>query len=163
MTKKLILILLSLWLGFTALIDFAVVPTVFKVVDDFFNAGELGIALFSKLNLLEIIFSSSLLALLALEIKKAPFIKWKLTLGLCAWIIVMVYLTYLTPKITELTGLWKAADLAQTTGSGNIQDIQQEHQSFHRLYIILDSVKLILLSGLLGLELLSKETSLEKA
>ena len=55
MTKKLILILVSIWWGWTAIIDFAVVPTVFAIVNDFFNAGELGIALFSKLNLLEVI------------------------------------------------------------------------------------------------------------
>ena len=90
MTKKLILILTSIWWGWTALTDFAVVPTVFQVVPDFFIAGELGIALFLKLNLLEVIVASLLVGLSVLQIKKNHTEKLQLVCAAGAFFIVMV-------------------------------------------------------------------------
>ena len=140
MTKKVLLILLSIWWGWTVIIDFAVVPTVFSVINDFFNAGELGIALFSKLNNFELVISA---LLIVLSLKQG---KLRLGLMICAWMIVMFYFSYLTPKLTHLTLLWKEADAAGLTGIAGIADVQQEHQFFHRVYVGLDSLKLLLLS-----------------
>lgn len=151
MTKNVFLFLVSLWWGWTVLIDFVVVPTVFKIINDFFNAGELGIALFSKLNLFEIAVASLLIALMAFN--KAMFRRGKLQLGLliAVWTIVNIYLYYLTPKLTHLTELWKQAEVLNTVGIGGVADVQQEHQYFHRIYVAFDTVKLLILSGLLGL------------
>lgn len=143
MTKKIALILVSIWWGWTVIIDFAVVPTVFSTINDFFNAGELGIALFSKINNFEIIIASSLIIL---SRKKLP-----LFLSVSVWIIVMIYFVYLTPKIIELTELWKKAEALKQISIAGIPDIQQEHQFYHRLYVGLDSVKLLILTVLGGI------------
>lgn len=156
MTKKIALILVSLWWGWTVIIDFAVVPTVFKVIHDFFNAGELGIALFSKLNFFEILVSSLLIVVSVIHLKDSGKGKLQLALSISAWAIVMFYFAYLTPKITLLTDLWKEAESVQKLGIAGIQDIQQEHQYYHRLYVGIDSVKLLILTFLLGLDVFRK-------
>lgn len=162
MTKKILLVLVSIWWGWTALIDFAVVPTIFKIIDDFFNAGELGIVLFSKLNLLEVILSSLLIVVSVLHLKKEGRGKIQLALACGAWLIVMFYFSYLTPKIIKLTELWKEAEVVNKIGIAGINDIQQEHQSYHRMYVGLDSLKFLILSFILGLSLFKKEATLAK-
>lgn len=157
MIKKINFGLIICWLGWTALIDFAVVPTVFGTINDFFNAGELGIALFSKLNYLEVIVSSSLIALSCLELKRAQTGKLQLGLLVLAWTIVMSYFIFLTPKLTSLTELWKKADGLGLIGMSGIEDVQQEHQFYHRIYVGLDTVKILLLATLTGLEIFRQE------
>lgn len=157
MTKKLILIFTAVWWGWTALIDFAVVPTIFRIVPDFFTAGELGIALFSKLNLLELTTSSILVVLAVIQVKNEKRGKIQLGLIFSAWIIVMIYFSFLTQKITDLTALWKKADSLNTISILGIVDIQQEHQFYHRVYVGLDVLKLLLLSFVMGLSLFRKE------
>lgn len=156
MTKKNIyysgfLTLVSLWWGWTVLTDFVVVPTVFRTIHDFFNAGELGIALFSRLNSLELIVSSLLIIITALKLRSSKQMLLFFIPALLCWMIVMFYFSYLTPKIVTLTELWKEAERAGVSSLGNIPDVQQEHQFFHKLYIRIDTVKLIILTLLLGL------------
>lgn len=152
MTKKLALVLVSIWWGWTVIIDFAVVPTVFRVIHDFFNAGELGIALFSKLNLFEILVSSLLIVLCVLNLKQYRKGKLELSLSISAWAIVMFYFAYLTPTITHYTKLWKVAEFS----ADGLVDYQQQHQFYHRLYIGLDSVKLLILTTLMSLNVFRK-------
>jgi hypothetical protein len=156
MTKKIALILVSIWWGWTVIIDFAVVPTVFKVINDFFNAGELGIALFSKLNTFEMIVSTLLIVVSVFHFKNSGRGKIQLGLAVAAWMIVMFYFAYLTPKIIHLTDLWKQAETVQKLGIAGINDIQLEHQFYHRMYVGLDSLKLLILSFLLGNDVLRK-------
>jgi hypothetical protein len=142
----------SFWFGWTILIDFFVVPTVFEKIDQFFLAGDLGIALFSKLNNLEVVTGSFILSGLVfrkLSTKKdiVQFILALLLMG-----IALTYFTYLTPKITDLTELWKKAEATGSFAIAGISDIQQEHQFYHRLYIWLDCFKLFLLSAVFVLE-----------
>ncbi len=151
MTKKLILILVSIWWGWTAIIDFAVVPTVFRVIHDFFNAGELGIAVFSKLNTLEVLISSLLVVLASYAVKHSGTGKLQLGLALCAWAIAMTYFSYLTPKLVHLTELWREADLKNLVSIAGVSDVQQEHQFYHRIYVGVDSVKLLILTTLMAL------------
>ncbi len=163
MIKKLILIFSSIWWGWTALTDFAVVPTVFQIVPDFFVAGELGIALFSKLNLLEVIVASLLVGLSIFQIKKYHSGKLQLLCAAAAFIIVMVYFSFLTEKIVTLTELWKKADQSGQMGIAGIVDIQQEHQFYHRIYVGLDSLKLLFLTFIIAINLFRKDKVLEQA
>jgi hypothetical protein len=151
------LMLVSCWLSGTLLVDFVVVPSVFRVVADFFNAGELAITLFSKFNLIELVISSSLVAMLALRLSQGAALRLPLLLALASWLIVMVYVFYLTPKISWLTELFRAAEAQGQSGIGTYQDIQQTHQYYHRLYIILDTVKLLLLLSLTGLGVIASK------
>lgn len=151
------LITASLWWGGTILVDMVVVPTIFAKIDQFFQAGDLGIALFSKFNNLEIIFSSILLGLFSFKMVKSKKPLMLFCLSLLLWLIAMAYFTYLTPKIITLTELWKKADLMGLTALAGIPDIQQEHQFYHNLYIGTDVVKLILLSMMLGYGVIKEE------
>jgi hypothetical protein len=161
MIKKIILTLVSIWWGWTVIIDFAVVPMVFRIINDFFNAGELGVALFSKLNIFELIASSLLLIIASSSVLIYKKEKTTFALILSAWIITLIYFFYLTPKLLMLTELWKKADSANQIGISGISDIQQEHQFFHKIYVTIDSLKLFILSIILGLQLFKREKSLE--
>jgi hypothetical protein len=153
LVDSIVLVLISIWLGWTVLVDFFVVPTVFRTISNFFEAGDLGIAVFSKLNNLELIVATIILGLLSLEIKKN---KVFFILSILTWSIVMFYFSYLTPKIITLTELWKTAESTGTLGVSGIADIQATHQTFHKLYVGLDSVKLLLLSALMGMSVWKK-------
>jgi uncharacterized membrane protein (UPF0136 family) len=154
---SLFLTLVSLWWGWTVLVDFFMLPAVFKTVNDFFNAGELGMTLFSQLNALELIVSSLLIVVTALKLKQSKKILPFFILTLAAFSIVIFYLAFLTPKIVALTDLWREAEKLGASGIGNIPDIQQEHQFFHKLYIRIDTVKLIILTILLGTGLFKQD------
>ena len=153
-----LLILIASWIACTALVDFAVVPTLFRNMDNFFEAGEMGILLFTRFNLVEIVIASALVALSWISLfhgnktSKIIFIS-----SLLLWIIVMLYIYYLTPSITKLTILWKQAEAIGAQGINGIADVQQAHQSQHRLYIWLDSLKLLVLVFLLGFTITKEE------
>ena len=137
-----LLILLSLWLGWTVLVDFVVVPGVFRNIQNFFEAGDLGIYLFQRLNYLEVVIASSVVAVLTFIFRRNRHALPLLVSSLVVMAIALTYFTWLIPKITELTELWKMSEAGKTIA---ITDIQQEHQFFHRIYVIMDTVKLLTL------------------
>lgn len=140
------LLIVSMWWGWTVLVDFFIIRTVFANIDNFFQAGNLGIAVFSKLNNLELIVSSILVGVLSYQMTKNKKVLPLLVMSVVAWFVAMTYFAYLTPKLVTLTDLWKQSEVAGAVSSGNITDIQQEHQFYHRLYIGVDTFKLVLLS-----------------
>ena len=137
-----LLILLSLWLGWTALVDFVVVPGVFRNIDNFFEAGDLGIYLFQRLNYLEVVIASSVVAVVTFIFRKNRLALPLLISSVVVMVIAFTYFTWLIPKISELTELWKLSEAGKSIA---IADIQQEHQFFHRIYVIMDTVKLLVL------------------
>jgi hypothetical protein len=155
--SSLFLFLTSIWWAWTFLVDFFVIRTVFKIVDSFWTAGKLGMALFTQLNLLELIVSTVLVAVLAMATRKRREALPLFLAALITWIIVMTYFTYLTPKLIYLTELWQRADLMGLTSVKGIPDIQQEHQFFHNLYIGIDSAKFIILTIMLGFAMWRRE------
>lgn len=151
------LVLTSLWWGWTVLVDIFIIPTVFRTIDNFFKAGDLGIAVFSKLNNLEVLVGSVLVAILAYQVTKNRKALPLLVMSIVTWLIAMTYFAYLTPKLIALTDLWKTTDLMGITGVAGIPDIQQAHQFYHKLYIGTDVFKLVLLTVMLGYGILKEE------
>ena len=151
------LILVSKWWGWTVLMDIFIVPVVFRHVDDFFKAGEFATSLFSQINILELIISSLLLVLLSFITMKNKKMLPLFLMGISVFAISFTFFSYLTPKISTITGLWKQADMIGLVGIAGIPDIQQEHHFFHNLYIILDVVKLLLLTIMLTFGLTTKQ------
>lgn len=142
--------MVTLWLGWSALIDFIIIPTTFRTLNDFFGAGTLGIALFSKLNNLEVVVASLLMSLLAwYQVQHKKVNLFLTTITVVAFAISLYYFAYLTPKISALTELWQEAQTQGTAGAGGVADVQQEHQFYHQLYVSLDTAKMILLLALL--------------
>ncbi len=142
---------LSFWLGCIVLTDFVVIRTLFSEMNDFFKAGFIGVKLFSKLNFLELIFAT---VILLSEI--FLFIKSKKTIHFFLLFFILYSITFfnfihLTPKLSDLTYLWYKADLMGLVGINGIKDIQQEHQFYHELYIMIDSVKIFILTASLSI------------
>lgn len=127
------------------MVDFVIVPTVFRNLPDVMQAGNLGVILFNKYNMLEF-----LLALILVPVFiKMPTHKSKKLIGIGVFLLLAIagsYLFYLTPKLTELTSLM---------GQGG--EVAQEHSFYHSLYVKIDSIKLIILLALQGVVLIRKE------
>ncbi len=130
--------------------DFLIAPSIFAVIENFFNAGDLALLIFSKVTFIEAILASIFLALMITFHHKNKQ-AFALTLTVLCWVIAVFYVSYLIPKILNVTEVWKKAEEMGVVGIGDIKDAQQEHQFFHRIYIVLDSIKLIFLSTLIGL------------
>lgn len=155
--KSLLLVTFSIWWGWTILTDFFVVPSVFRIVPDFFVAGELGMTLFKKLNLLEMIVAILVVSLSAIS----PRSKILLVITSLLMAIAITYFFYLTPKMQTLTEWWKEAEGLGITSIHGIDDIQLEHQKYHRFYVWIDAVKLLLLTS--GLSFLIFKHDLKNA
>lgn len=145
--SSILLILLSFWLGWTVLVDFIVVPGVFRNIANFFEAGDLGIYLFQKLNSLELVVASFILAILTFIFRKNRKALPLLISGIVVFGISLVYFSYLTPKLEALTDMWKLSEAGQTIA---LSDIQQEHQYYHRIYVTVDSLKILILIFMMG-------------
>lgn len=137
------LIIVGVWAGCTALIDFVIVRTVFTEIRDFFEAGRLGLSLFNQFNYLEFFLSLLILGFqipFISQFKKNDYLNLLLVILLVS--ITFFYFFYLTPKLTQISYLWESHELSQTATQ---RDFQQEHQFFHTLYRFIDSLKLFLL------------------
>lgn len=148
--KILILCLALVWLALSSLVNFVVIPSVFSVVNDFFLAGNLGVTVFTKFNRFEFLFASTLVVLTLFEFKRTRQGLVPILISLLLLLISGSYLFYLTPKLSQLTTAWEYAQTMGTIGSAE-SDLQSLHMMYHRTYIGLDSVKLLLLAGLTGL------------
>lgn len=148
MIAPVMLVLSAVWLGWTVLVDFFLVPAVFATIPDFFLAGNMGIQVFSRLNRLEFPLASILLGLAVLDVRRR---RWTIPVNVALVGIAGVYLFSLTPKIAELTGVWAYAEKMGTLGTAGAADVQQLHQQYHRTYVAMDIVKLLLLAGQAGM------------
>lgn len=145
MVPIILLILTVTWAAWTVLVDFFLVPAIFQIIPDFFLAGEMGIEFFSRLNSLEFPLACILMGLIIWKLREFPKLKWLVPVNFLLVGIAGIYLFSLTPKLTELTGAWAYADKMGTLGAQGHTDIQQQHQIYHRVYVITDTVKLALL------------------
>lgn len=157
--KNFVIAFTSSWLSLSLFINFFVIRLIFSEIDQFFLAGKIGMMLFTKFNLIETILSTFILSLISLINLKQKCSKKILFLSLSLFSFALTYTFYLTPKLIELTELWQKADIMGVVGIRGIKDIQQEHQFFHRIYIILDTVKLITLFIFLTLNFIYVEQS----
>ncbi len=139
MYAKILLFSLSGWLISTILVDFVVVPTLFSQIDDIMHAGTIGVILFTKMNVLEMVFSA-LILFSTIQMRREKQAKILLFGASCLAFIALLYYFHLTPRITGLTNLLLVSPS---------EEVAREHQFYHDLYVKLDSLKLIIL-GILG-------------
>jgi hypothetical protein len=141
------------WLSTTLLIDFMVVPLIFRNIPKFFLAGEIGSQLFMKYNRIELLFITLIITHLIFFKKNFRHLKWLLLLSSLLLAITLVYNFYLTQRMREIGIVWEYVDQTGQLGTKNIPDVQQAHQEFHRIYIFLDSFKIGFLLILTSLSL----------
>jgi hypothetical protein len=129
-------------MGWTVLVDFVVVPAVFRNIEKFFEAGDLGIYLFTELNYLEVVVASAVVMVMVFIFRRNRKALPLFISSLLVMAIAFTYFTWLIPKIDYLTHLWKLSETGHTI---IVSDIQLEHQFYHRVYVILDTVKVLIL------------------
>src|SRR5690606_8054150 len=130
-----LLILTSMWGGWTVLTDIFIVTVIFHHIDSFFRAGDAAIASFSRVNRLEVVKASILIALSAWQTTKNKKTLPLFIMAVISGAISFTYFSYLTPKILEVSSLWETMDKIGLVGTAQIPDLQQEHHFFHTLYI----------------------------
>jgi hypothetical protein len=138
--------LLCIWLGQTILIDLFLAPKIFQIIPDFFLAGNVAVAIFQKMNVIELLISGFCFSSTTLLLTKNSKYKWPFLFGVLLIAIVCFYNFYLTEKIKMLADLWQYSEMTQTNSLENGFDVQQEHQFYHRIYVATDVVKIILIS-----------------
>ena len=148
------LIFLSLWLGWAVLVEFIVIPAVFRIVDTFFTAGNLGIEIFRKVNVLELLAAAVVVSATTLIFRNNKKSWPLLTLAVIALVLVLNNHFYLVPRLTVLTEDWSKTGLVAENFRHLLPEYQQEHQFFHKLYFGLAGLKLLLLLSLISLVLL---------
>ncbi len=135
-----------IWLSLSSVINFVIIPSVFSIVSDFFLAGNLGVTVFTKFNRFEFLFASTMVLLALFDFKQQRKGLAVVLISLVLLLISGSYLFYLTPKLSQLTTAWEYAQTMGTIGSAE-SDLQTMHMMYHRTYIVMDTVKLLLLSA----------------
>jgi hypothetical protein len=141
---KLFLFLLGAWLFCTILVDFVAVPAVFQTVTNRFEAGDVGMQVFTRLNFLEVIFSVLLLTCAFLFRERIVWRKIFFTSLFSLMGLALYYSTFLSPEIIKLT-IGLRDGVVETPA---YQAIEARHAFYHQLYIRLDSFKLLILVAL---------------
>ncbi len=133
MALILVCIFNSIWFSLTCLINFLIVPNLFRNIESVETAGSLGILFFTTFNKLEIALGIGGLILISLRKKLIPVIGQGLLLFLA-----IIYLFYLSPLIA-------VHGMAAQEGNSNSIGI---FANAHQLYATLDTIKLFILLGL---------------
>lgn len=148
MSKYLYFICISSWFFTSVVIDMVAVPAVFRNVSNIAEAGTVGMIVFSKYNILELVFSLGSLISIYLNKTIAKF-NYIFAALFILFINATVYTFYLSPRIVEINKkLYRdeiALDIKET--------LQAAHDFHHHLYVGLEKGKVILLLLLLGFSL----------
>ena len=131
------------WLFFTLFIDFFLVPTTFRTLGTPAIAGPLAIKFFAFFNILE--FSIGMILVIT-EIVYKNRARYNYHVGIVAllFIIAAAYLFYISPQIVKYGSLMESTSI----DSNMLKSYIDNHQFFHKLYVKIDSVKLLLLMAL---------------
>lgn len=147
--EKIYLMILSAWFSMTCLIDFVVMPAVFRTLSSRAEAGKVGMKIFMAMNGLEVLFGVLVLGL-GIKLYQRLDLK-KVLLGL--WILLALlafgYRFHVSPKIVNL------ANQMHEIGEGNrgYEALAEQHNFYHKLYVKLDGTKLVVLLFILGMGL----------
>ena len=136
------------WIVLTVAVDFIAIPTVFRTLKDANLGGSIGIELFPKVNIVELILAIGLLISIkaSINLKTRIFDRFVLVIGFFLFLLCLFFSTFLSPEIKKLT-------LMMMESKGNysvLPALSVQHQFYHHLYIKLEGVKLVLLLVLMG-------------
>lgn len=145
---ELVLPFIMAWFFMSVLVDIVTIPTVFRNSTNIVDAGKIGMTVFGRFNIFEILFG---LIVLSGAMVKARDLKNKKWLYFAVPLLLMsfLYKFYMTPMITNTT-----YEIHQT----NVADpmyatLQEKHAFYHNSYRKLEYVKLLLLLGFGGVVL----------
>lgn len=151
---EMVLPLIVAWFLMTVLVDIVTIPTVFRNSSSITDAGKIGMTVFGRFNVFEIVFAlfiflGSMISLKVLKNKKWIFFAAPLL------ILSFVYKFYMTPMITNTT-----FEINKTA----IEDpqyavLQSQHAEYHNMYKYFDSTKLLVLLVFAGVVLVDRVKS----
>ncbi len=133
------ILILGLWLGMTVLVDFIAIPIVFRTLTDVFQAGLIGMQVFEKLNFVEVFLGLAFMVSCFYLKKTLKLVKF---FAIILSFLAGFYFFFLTPKITKLS--LQMMELTHQAGAG-LQQVAQDHDFYHHLYVKLDGVKILML------------------
>lgn len=143
-TKKvfieLVLPFIVAWLFMTILVDIITIPTVFRNSSSIIDAGKIGMIVFGRFNVFEIIFSLIILIGAICNLKVYGNKKWLFFAApLVVW--ALVYKFHMTPMITNTT-----YEIHKTAVTDPLYlELQSRHAQYHNLYKYFDTTKMLVL------------------
>lgn len=148
---ELVLPVIFAWFFMSVLVDIITIPTVFRNSSSITDAGKIGMTVFSRFNVFEILF--------AFVVFFGAYVKWqslknKKWMLFAAPLLVMsfLYKFYMTPMITNTTFEIHRTNVADPMYA----TLQEKHAFYHNSYRKLEYVKLLLLLGLGGVVLVER-------
>lgn len=139
---RLVFGLIVAWFATSCLIDFVAVPTVFRTVSKLAEAGAVGMTIFSKYNVVEvvcglIILIYSLKSVMLKGIGRKVF-------ALCSVVVFGIALAYqfhVSPSIIKINNERAKYEMEEE----QYKELTITHNFYHKLYVRMDSVKVSLL------------------
>ena len=152
---ELVLPFLFCWFFMTVLVDIVTIPTVFRNIKSVEEAGNIGMIVFHRFNCFEIFFGFFVLVGTLYSKEKS---KLMIAIASLLFILSLIYTFYMTPMITHAT-----IAIHQTLPTDpSFSELQTKHAYYHTLYRYLDTGKLLVLLGFIGLRIHFNITRLHK-
>lgn len=136
------------WFLMTVLVDIITIPTVFRNSTSIVDAGKIGMTVFGRFNVFEIIFGFIILIGSVICWKELRNKKW-LVFAVPLLIVSFVYKFYMTPMITNTTYEIHKTEVSDP----RYVELQSQHAQYHNMYRYFDTTKLIVLLVFAGVVL----------
>jgi hypothetical protein len=137
---ELVLPFIVAWFLMTVLVDIVTIPTVFRNSSSIIDAGKIGMTVFGRFNVFEIVFAFIVLIGSVINYKVKNNKVW-LFFAVPLVVLSFVYKFYMTPMITNTTYEIHKTEVS----SPEYAELQSRHALYHNMYRTMDSTKLIVL------------------
>ena len=145
---EMVLPLIVAWFLMTVLVDIVTIPTVFRNSSSITDAGKIGMTVFGRFNIFEIVFAFFVLIGAIVNFRILKNRKW-LYFAAPLFLLSLVYKFYMTPMITNTTYEIHKTEVSDP----QYAVLQSRHAEYHNLYRTLDSSKLLFLLIFVGVVL----------
>ncbi len=148
---ELVLPIVTAWFLMSVLVDIITIPTVFRNSSNIVDAGKIGMTVFGRFNIFEILFGLIVLSGAVVKFRCLKEKKW-IVFAVPLVCLSFLYKFYMTPMITNTTYEIHKTDVADPAYA----TLQEKHAFYHNSYRKLEYVKLLLLLGLGGVVLVDR-------
>jgi len=130
---------LAAWFFTTIVVDFVAVPSVFRTVTNLEEAGKVGIKVFTKYNILELILGIVITGIFWKLPAQSKKLLWACRiLSVILVILILFYMLHLNPNIIKYAGQMHEIGI----GNEGFEAVEDQHRFYHHLYVKLDGFKL---------------------
>jgi len=136
---RFLLMFLAAWFFTTIVVDFVAVPSVFRTVTNLEEAGKVGIKVFTKYNILELILGIVITGIFWKLPAQSKKLLWACRiLSVILVILILFYMLHLNPNIIKYAGQMHEIGI----GNEGFEAVEDQHRFYHHLYVKLDGFKL---------------------